>query len=85
MTSAYPTSPEVLVDRVRALATELGTWPSKRQVIRRCKVGAPRAGAALDTLRAEGFDPTTPSRALTVVPDLPDAPATHDTIPLPLP
>ncbi len=77
MTSVYPTPSEVLVDQVRALATELGAWPAKRQVIRDCKVGAPRAGAALDALRAEGFDPTTPARALTVVPDLPDAPETH--------
>lgn len=71
MTSAYPLPTEVLVDRVRALAAELGAWPSRRHVMRECKVGAPRADAALATLREEGFDPA-PGPVLTVVPPRPE-------------
>lgn len=57
-TSAFPVADEVLVEKVRALAAELGGWPSKRAVMRAAGVGRPRASAALDLLRAEGFDPT---------------------------
>ena len=60
MTSAYPLSVDELTDRVRDQATELGTWPSQRQVMRECHVGA-RRDAALVALRAAGFDPTTPA------------------------
>jgi hypothetical protein len=67
MTAAYPIADEVLVEKVRALAAELGDWPSKRRVMRAAGVGAPRASAALATLRDEGFDPT-PRRGLSVVP-----------------
>jgi len=62
MTSAYPIPPAELVDRVRALTAELGEWPSRRRVMRECRVGAPRADAALASLRDEGFDPA-PRRA----------------------
>lgn len=72
MTSAYPMSDEVLAEKVRALAAELGAIPSQRQVMRACSVGAPRAQSALAALRAEGFNPA-PAPALTVVPDAPQA------------
>ena len=52
MTSAYPVSPEVLEDRVRTLAASLGDWPSQRRVMRECRVGAPRADAALTGCQA---------------------------------
>src|SRR3712207_5883367 len=71
MTSAYPIADEALVEKVRALAAELGAWPSKRRVMRTAGVGAPRAAAALDALRAEGFDPT-PHVGLSVAPDVAD-------------
>lgn len=77
MTSAYPLPTEVLVDRVRALAAELGEWPSQRRVMRECRVGAPRADAALATLRDEGFDPS-PPRALSVVPEAGETQAERD-------
>jgi len=77
VTSAYPIPTAELVDRVRALAAELGEWPSQRRVMRECRVGAPRADAALATLRESGFDPAAPPRSLTVVPDLQDAAETH--------
>jgi hypothetical protein len=54
VTSAYPLPTEQLVERVRKLAVERGGWPSQRAIMRSCKVGAPRADAALATLRAEG-------------------------------
>jgi hypothetical protein len=66
--SAYPVPPAELVERVRALASELGEWPSQRRVMRACRVGAPRAEAALAALREEGFAPA-PRRGLAVVPD----------------
>lgn len=68
MTSAYPIAHEQLVEKVRAMAEEIGEWPSRRRVMRSCRVGAPRADAALDALRREGFDPS-PRRGLSVVPD----------------
>lgn len=72
MTSAYPMPDEELVDRVRALAAERGEWPSQRRVMRECRAGAPRANAALATLRAEGFNPAAAAPALSLVPDLSD-------------
>jgi hypothetical protein len=66
--NGYPLADEVLVEKVRALAAEIGDWPSRRRVMRTAGVGAPRASAALDALRAEGFDPT-PTRPLSVAPD----------------
>jgi hypothetical protein len=85
MSSAFPLPTVELVDRVRALAVERGEWPSQRRVMRTCRVGAPRADAALAALRAEGFDPA-PERALSVVADAPetqpdvDVPAVSDAI-----
>jgi hypothetical protein len=61
MTSAYPLAPEVLAEKVRALAVEMGGWPSRNKVMTTFRVGAPKATEALDTLRAAGFDPTTPT------------------------
>jgi hypothetical protein len=61
MTSAYPLAPEVLAEKVRALALEMGGWPSRNKVMTTFRVGAPKATDALDTLRAAGFDPTTPT------------------------
>jgi hypothetical protein len=52
---------------VRALATEIGAWPAQRRVMRTCRVGAPRAAAALAELRREGFDPAG-RPVLTIVP-----------------
>ncbi|GGP35982.1 ABC transporter permease [Saccharothrix coeruleofusca] len=57
MTSAYPKRLDALTDQVRALAVELGEWPSRNQVMKRCKVGAPKATTALAALRASGFTP----------------------------
>jgi hypothetical protein len=74
MTSVYPLPHDELVDRVRELATELGDWPSQRKVMRTCRVGSPRADAALAELRESGFDPA-PAPVLTVVPDAPEAQA----------
>src|SRR5690348_4322568 len=87
MTSAYPPKLDQLTDRVRTMATELGTWPSLRQIKQRCNVGHPKAVEALAALRASGFTPAgtdgeaapvpaTPRR-LQVVP-APDALETSD-------
>jgi hypothetical protein len=57
MTSAYPPKLDKLTDQVRALATELGAWPSLRQIKLRCNVGHPKAVDALAALRASGFTP----------------------------
>ncbi|ROP39107.1 ABC transporter permease [Saccharothrix texasensis] len=59
MTSAYPTPVDALTERVRSLALELGAMPSRNQVMKACKVGAPKANAALDALKATGFTPDT--------------------------
>jgi hypothetical protein len=59
MTSAYPIAPEVLTDKVRELAVEMGEWPSRNKVMTTFRVGAPKATDALAALRAAGFDPTT--------------------------
>jgi hypothetical protein len=67
MQDRIPNRHEQLVERVRELAVELGAWPPQRRIMRECRVGAPRADAALATLRDEGFDPT-PARRLAVVP-----------------
>jgi hypothetical protein len=61
MTSAYPIAPEVLTERVRELAVEMGEWPSRNKVMTTFRVGAPKATDALDALRATGFDPTAPT------------------------
>lgn len=73
MTSAYPRPLDVLVASVREMATQDRAWPSQRKVMRACKVGAPRADAALAALRNAGFDPTSQGAApaLTVVRDAP--------------
>jgi hypothetical protein len=80
MTSAYPIPTAELIERVRALAIELGAWPSQRRVMRECRVGAPRADAALAALRREGFAPAA-QPVLTVIPSgaerVEDAAETH--------
>jgi hypothetical protein len=76
VTSAYPISTEALEDRVRDLAAKLGGWPSQRRVMRECRVGAPRADAALAAVKRSGFDPTKPARPLTLVPTNTAGPAT---------
>jgi hypothetical protein len=52
MTSAYPLAHDVLVARVRKLATELGHAPSQRRVMNECSVGRERAKAALAEITA---------------------------------
>ena len=74
MSAAIVDPADDLTERVRVLATERAAWPSGRAVMRECRVGAPRAQAALAALRAEGFDPT-PAPALTIVPDAPETQA----------
>jgi hypothetical protein len=63
MTSAYPIPVDTLTDKVRALAVELGELPSRNRVIKTFNVGAPKATAALDALKAAGFTPVTPDDA----------------------
>jgi hypothetical protein len=64
-------SDDELFEKVRALAGEIGEWPSRRRVMRVCRVGAIRADAALAALRAEGFDPARELH-LHAVPDAPE-------------
>ncbi|MET8756850.1 ABC transporter permease [Lentzea sp. NPDC004782] len=88
MTSAYPPKLDQLTERVRAMATELGDWPSLRQIKQRCNVGHPKAVEALAALRASGFTPagaddeTAPvpatPRRLQVVPTPDTAPLVED-------
>lgn len=68
MTSAYPLPTEVLTDRVRALAEEIGALPSQRRVMRECRVGSDRAAAALATVSSELLDAS--RTALHAVPDV---------------
>jgi hypothetical protein len=67
VTSAYPTPVDTLTEQVRGLAVELGAMPSRNQVMKTCKVGAPKATAALAALEEAGFDPTTPDTTPTPV------------------
>jgi hypothetical protein len=80
MTSAYPIPVDELADRVRERAAQLREWPSRNQVMKEFKVGGPKAAAALDALRAHGFDPTAPDQrpapTLHAVPNLDTAPNT---------
>lgn len=62
MTSAYPLADEQLIEKTRALAEEISAWPSRRSVMRACRVGSVRADRALAELRRKGFDPC-PERA----------------------
>jgi hypothetical protein len=61
MTSAYPTPVDTLSEQVRDLAVSLGKLPSRNQVMKTCKVGAPKATAALAALEATGFNPAAPN------------------------
>ncbi|MGW6449498.1 ABC transporter permease [Lentzea sp. NPDC055074] len=71
MTSAYPTSLDLLTDRVRSMATDLGAWPSLRQIRQQCNVGHPKAAGALAALKASGFNPADPAAETTPVPAVP--------------
>jgi hypothetical protein len=48
--SAFPTSVDELLPRVREWVADLGTMPSRNQVMREFKVGAPKATAILAAL-----------------------------------
>lgn len=79
--SAYPLPVDAVTDRVREHATRAGAWPSLRQVMNDCRVGRPKAVAALAALRASGFEPT-PDTATTVpLPTVPPASAAPDVEP----
>jgi hypothetical protein len=68
VSSAFPLPAEVLTDRVRALAEEIGALPSRRRVMRECRVGQDRAAAALATVGRELLDAS--RTALHAVPDV---------------
>jgi hypothetical protein len=90
MTSAYPIELDTLAKRVQARAIELGRFPSRNQVMSECKVGAPKATAALKALRESGFDPAdpataeieVPTRRLHSVPDTESEPTATDSAPV---
>lgn len=80
--SAYPPSVEGLVPRVRELAADLGSTPSRNRIMSEFRVGAPKARAILDALKRE--TDSTPVRTLQAVPDpvtVPDAPTAVDATP----
>jgi hypothetical protein len=58
MTSAYPIELTALTEQVKALAVELGEVPSRNRIKTTFRVGGPKATAVLETLKADGFDPT---------------------------
>ena len=76
--SVYPLPVDELADRVREYAAGIGGWPSRRQVMTEFKVGRPKAGAALDALRAAGFDPVPTMEIPVSDPDDPPAAARDD-------
>jgi hypothetical protein len=49
--------PDELSTHVREYAAQTGAWPSCRRVMAEFHVGRPKAAAALEALRATGFDP----------------------------
>jgi hypothetical protein len=75
--SAYPASVEELLPRVREWVSELGKVPSRNQIMREFKVGAPKAAAIREALAdTTGAGPETPGgvrtgsvRALRSVPE----------------
>jgi hypothetical protein len=73
MSSAYPITTDKLTDQVRALADDIGAWPSQRRVMRTCRVGAPKADAALRELRDTGYTPTPHTTTSTIDTDDPTA------------
>ncbi|MGI5501456.1 ABC transporter permease [Lentzea sp. CA-135723] len=68
MTSAYPPKLDKIIEQVRTLATELGEWPSARQIKPTFNVGHDKAKAALEYLKATGFNPATGTVEFTPVP-----------------
>jgi hypothetical protein len=68
--SAYPTSVDELIPHARDLAAELGTLPSRNQLKKTFRVGAPKANALLGALTAP---PTTASAANAPAEPAPDA------------
>lgn len=83
MTSTYPLPVDELTDRVRDHAARIGDWPSRRQVMGEFKVGRPKAAAALDALRAAGFNPAPAGTAAATAP-IPVPPGLH-VVPAPAP
>ena len=67
--SAYPTSVDELIPHARDLAAELGTLPSRNQLKKTFRVGAPKANALLEALTVPPVT-TRPADAASV-----DAPA----------
>jgi hypothetical protein len=49
--------PDELTTHVREYAAQTGAWPSCRRIMSEFHVGRPKAAAALQALRATGFDP----------------------------
>ncbi|MBP2322401.1 hypothetical protein JOF56_002786 [Kibdelosporangium banguiense] len=84
--SAYPASVEELLPRVREWVSELGKVPSRNQIMREFKVGAPKAAAIRDALadttdtgpETPGGVSTGPVRALRSVPE-PESETESDT------
>jgi hypothetical protein len=73
--SAYPTAVDDLIPHARDLADQLGRLPSRNQLKKTFRVGAPKANALLDALTAPPVthpDPSpAPAAETTEPPDLP--------------
>jgi hypothetical protein len=65
--SAYPSSVDALLPRVREWVAELGSTPSRNRIMGEFRVGAPKARAILDALKGERE--AAPVRALHAVPE----------------
>jgi hypothetical protein len=67
--SAYPTAVEDLIPQAREYAAELGTAPTRNQLMKRFRVGGPKAKALLASLATEPPEPQPALRPIVIVED----------------
>src|SRR4051812_20052439 len=67
--SAYPTAVDDLIPLARDYAAELDATPTRNQLMKRFRVGAPKAKALLAALAPAPADPATPLRPVVIVED----------------
>lgn len=72
--SAYPASVEDLLPRARELAEHLGRVPSRNQVMKEFKIGAPKAAAVIESLNVTAAAPELVEPAPAPVEQLPADP-----------
>jgi hypothetical protein len=78
--SAYPTSVDELIPHARDLAAELGTLPSRNQLKKTFRVGAPKANALLEALTGPAATIPAADAPNDPSPDMSPVPATETAV-----